>query len=65
MHSQQLLLLEQTISDGSLRTAGPEVYDQWVSHEIPFSDPRIKEAVDRFGEKFVAFRTELEVISEH
>mgnify|MGYP003572862391 CR=1 FL=1 len=24
MHSQQLLLVEQTISDGSLRTAGPE-----------------------------------------
>ena len=33
-----------------LRTAGPDVYDQWVSHEIPFSDPRIKEAVETMGE---------------
>lgn len=33
-----------------LRTAGPEVYDQWVSHEIPFNDPQIAEALDAFGE---------------
>ncbi len=24
-----------------LRFEGPEVYDQWVNHEIPFNDPRI------------------------
>ncbi|MGI8645051.1 MAG: ABC transporter substrate-binding protein, partial [Nocardioides sp.] len=24
-----------------LRVNGPEVYDQWVSHEIPFNDPQI------------------------
>lgn len=33
-----------------LRAAGPDVYDQWVSHEIPFNDPRIAEALDAFGE---------------
>ncbi len=33
-----------------LRTAGPDVYDQWVAHEIPFDDPQIVEALDAFGE---------------
>ncbi len=33
-----------------LRVAGPDVYDQWVSHEIPFNDPQIAEALDAFGE---------------
>jgi alpha-glucoside transport system substrate-binding protein len=33
-----------------LRTAGPEVYDQWVAHEIPFDDPAIVEALDTMGE---------------
>lgn len=33
-----------------LRTAGPDVYDQWVSHEIPFNDPQIAEALDAYGE---------------
>ncbi len=33
-----------------LRLHGPEVYDQWVSHEIPFNDPMIVEALDAFGE---------------
>ncbi len=33
-----------------LRTAGPDVYDQWVSHEIPFNDPQIVKALDAFGE---------------
>ena len=33
-----------------LRTAGADVYDQWVSHEIPFTDPRIKQAVETMGE---------------
>jgi alpha-glucoside transport system substrate-binding protein len=32
-----------------LRSAGPDVYDQWVSHEIPFNDPAIQEAGDLFG----------------
>lgn len=33
-----------------LRTAGPEVYDQWVSHDVQFSDPQIKSAVEEMGE---------------
>ena len=33
-----------------LRTSGPEVYDKWVSHEIKFSDPEIKAAVEKMGE---------------
>ncbi|WP_372728356.1 ABC transporter substrate-binding protein [Nocardioides sp.] len=32
-----------------LRTAGPDVYDQWVAHEIPFNDPQIVKALDEFG----------------
>jgi alpha-glucoside transport system substrate-binding protein len=38
------------IEDYVLRQAGPEVYDQWVSHEIPFNDPQIVEAFDSVGE---------------
>ena len=33
-----------------LRTAGGDVYDQWVNHEIPFDDPQIAEALDAYGE---------------
>jgi alpha-glucoside transport system substrate-binding protein len=32
------------IEDLVLRDDGPDVYDQWVAHEIPFSDPRIQRA---------------------
>jgi alpha-glucoside transport system substrate-binding protein len=38
------------MEDIMLRTAGPDVYDQWVSHEIPFNDPAVKTAAERFGE---------------
>ncbi|MGB3956154.1 MAG: ABC transporter substrate-binding protein [Brooklawnia sp.] len=27
-----------------LRVGGPEVYDQWVNHEIPFNDPVVQQA---------------------
>ena len=41
------------VEDALLRTAGPEVYDQWTNHEIPFTDPAIKEAMDEYvGEVF-------------
>jgi alpha-glucoside transport system substrate-binding protein len=33
-----------------LRVTDPDVYDQWVAHEIPFNDPQIVEAVDAYGE---------------
>ncbi|GEK80467.1 alpha-glucoside ABC transporter substrate-binding protein [Agrococcus baldri] len=38
------------IEDYVLRLHGPEVYDQWITHEIPFNDPMIVEAMDRVGE---------------
>jgi alpha-glucoside transport system substrate-binding protein len=38
------------LEDIVLRTAGPEVYDQWVNHEIPFNSPEIKEAAEKMAE---------------
>jgi alpha-glucoside transport system substrate-binding protein len=38
------------VEDAVLRDHGPEVYDQWVAHEIPFNDPKIVESFDRVGE---------------
>ena len=32
-----------------LRLQSPEVYDGWVTNEIPFDDPRVVEAIDAFG----------------
>jgi alpha-glucoside transport system substrate-binding protein len=37
------------MEDVLLRSAGPEVYDQWVNHEIPFNDPQIAEALEMVG----------------
>jgi alpha-glucoside transport system substrate-binding protein len=37
------------LEDVVLRTAGPDVYDQWVAHQIPFNDPQIVEALDTVG----------------
>ena len=37
------------VEDLMLRTQPPEVYDQWVTNEIPFTDPRIVAAIDEFG----------------
>ena len=37
------------MEDIVLRTAGPDVYDQWVAHEIPFDDPAIVTAAETFG----------------
>jgi alpha-glucoside transport system substrate-binding protein len=34
------------MEDILLRTAPPEVYDQWITHEIPFNDPEVLEAAD-------------------
>lgn len=33
-----------------LREGGPEVYDQWVAHEIPFNDPIVKRAGEDVAE---------------
>ncbi|MGE5553734.1 MAG: ABC transporter substrate-binding protein [Betaproteobacteria bacterium] len=37
------------IEDIMLRTAGPEVYDKWVNHDIPWTDPAVKRAFEIFG----------------
>lgn len=37
------------IEDAVLRTGGPQVYDDWISHKIPFNDPKIAQAVDMAG----------------
>lgn len=37
------------LEDIMLRSAGPEVYDKWVNHDIPWTDPRVKEAFRIFG----------------
>ncbi|MEL7329707.1 MAG: ABC transporter substrate-binding protein [Cyanobacteria bacterium J06559_1] len=38
------------VEDIVLRTAGPEFYDQWVQHEVPFDAPEVQEAFRYFGE---------------
>lgn len=38
------------VEDIMLRTAGAEVYDDWVNHEISFESPPVKEAFTKFGE---------------
>lgn len=38
------------MEDIMLRTAGPEVYDQWVNHEIPFDHPAVKKAAEIMAE---------------
>ena len=38
------------VEDLVLRQAGPEVYDQWVTNEVPFTDPQIQDAFNSVGE---------------
>jgi len=38
------------MEDMMLRTAGPEKYDQWVAHEIPFNAPEPTAALDAVGQ---------------
>lgn len=42
-------VLTDWLEDAVLRDAGPDVYDQWVDHEIPFDDPAVVGALDRVG----------------
>ncbi|GAB3593628.1 ABC transporter substrate-binding protein [Angustibacter peucedani] len=37
------------LEDMLLRTSGPEVYDQWVNHQIPFNDPKVAAALAKVG----------------
>ncbi|MEU4346248.1 ABC transporter substrate-binding protein [Streptomyces sp. NPDC023838] len=41
--------LTDWIEDVLLRQTGPDVYDQWVTHKIPFNDPRVIRAIDTVG----------------
>jgi len=38
------------VEDIMLRTAGPDVYDQWVDHTIPWTDAAVKTAWEYFGQ---------------
>jgi alpha-glucoside transport system substrate-binding protein len=38
------------IEDIMLRSAGPQMYDQWVSHAIPWTHPAVKRAFEYFGQ---------------
>jgi alpha-glucoside transport system substrate-binding protein len=37
------------MEDVMLRVNGPEVYDQWTTHEIPFNDPKVVAVLDEVG----------------
>lgn len=37
------------VEDIMLRTASPQVYDQWITNEIPFNDPAVVNALEIFG----------------
>jgi len=37
------------VEDMMLRTQTPDVYDAWVSNEIPFNDPAVIDAINEFG----------------
>ena len=43
-------VLTDWMEDFMLRMNGEEVYDQWVNHEIPFNDHKVKAVVDAVGE---------------
>ena len=38
------------IEDIMLRSAGPQIYDQWVNHEIPWTHPAVQRAFEYFGQ---------------
>ncbi|MBC7140576.1 MAG: carbohydrate ABC transporter substrate-binding protein [Rhodobacteraceae bacterium] len=37
------------VEDMMLRTQSPDVYDKWVTNEIPFNDPAVVGAIEEFG----------------
>lgn len=37
------------IEEYMLRVNGPDVYDDWVAHRIPFNDPKVIKAFDEFA----------------
>jgi alpha-glucoside transport system substrate-binding protein len=38
------------IEDIMLRSAGPQIYDQWVNHQIPWTHPAVQRAFEYFGQ---------------
>jgi alpha-glucoside transport system substrate-binding protein len=40
------------VEEYMLRLHGPDVYDQWVSNELPFDSPEVQEAFEAFGERW-------------
>ena len=38
------------IEDIMLRSAGPQIYDRWVKHEIPWTHPAVQRAFKYFGQ---------------
>lgn len=38
------------IEDILMQTAGPNIYDAWVAHDIPWTDERVKRAWELFGQ---------------
>ncbi|GIJ44504.1 alpha-glucoside ABC transporter substrate-binding protein [Virgisporangium aliadipatigenens] len=37
------------VEEAMLRLHGPEVYDQWIAHQLPFNDPKVAAAFDWVG----------------
>jgi len=37
------------VEDMMLRTASPDVYDQWVTNDLPFTDPAVVNAIEEYG----------------
>jgi alpha-glucoside transport system substrate-binding protein len=37
------------MEDIMLRTAGPDTYDKWVTNDVKFTDPAVKNAAEQFG----------------
>jgi alpha-glucoside transport system substrate-binding protein len=42
--------LTDWMEDLMLRKWGPDVYDQWVSNDLKFNDPKVKEVADLIGD---------------
>ena len=42
------------IEEYVLRIGGPDYYDQWVRHEVPFNDDTVKQAAEAFEELVLA-----------
>jgi alpha-glucoside transport system substrate-binding protein len=42
--------LSDWIENIMVRTAGPEVYDKWINHEISWTDPAVKKAFQVWGQ---------------